>query len=224
MGWSRRRSPSPYAGPATRRASLRAGSKAANLARAAGAGLPVLPGFVIPDGAFGDTAALRRAWLELSGGGGRPLVVRSSSPQEDTRSSSLAGQFASVLGVRGWADFGTAVRTVLDSARRPDGTVAPMAVLVQRFLGVVADAPGRVFVHCGAGVGRTGTTAAAYLVGTGQQSPGAAVRRNLAVGPPSIEQIYYGLSLGPGRMRQPPFPVVAVSRLVDAPRRLWSRL
>ncbi|MER5514934.1 PEP/pyruvate-binding domain-containing protein [Streptomyces sp. NPDC002763] len=115
---------------------LRAGSKAANLARAAGAGLPVLPGFVIPDGAFGDTAALRRAWLELSGGGGRPLVVRSSSPQEDTRSSSLAGQFASVLGVRGWADFGTAVRTVLDSARRPDGTVAPMAVLVQPMLTV----------------------------------------------------------------------------------------
>ncbi|MFG3020304.1 hypothetical protein ACGFZQ_17440 [Streptomyces sp. NPDC048254] len=79
-------------------------------------------------------------------------------------------------------------------------------------------------MHCGAGVGRTGTMAAAYLVETGQQSPGAAVRRNLAVGPPSIEQIYYGLSLGPGRMRQPPFPVVTVSRLVDAPRRLWSRL
>ncbi|MFD3585207.1 PEP/pyruvate-binding domain-containing protein [Streptomyces sp. NPDC058683] len=113
---------------------LHAGSKAANLARAAGAGLPVLPGFVIPDGAFGDTAALRRAWLELSGGGDRPLVVRSSSPQEDTRSSSLAGQFASVLEVRGWADFGTAVRTVRDSARRPDGTVAPMAVLVQPML------------------------------------------------------------------------------------------
>lgn len=52
----------------------------------------------------------------------------------------------------------------------------------------------------------------------------AAVRRNLAVGPPSIEQIYYGLSLGPGRADQPPFPVVAVSRLVDAPRRMWSRL
>ncbi|WP_406215152.1 hypothetical protein [Streptomyces canus] len=44
-----------------------------------------------------------------------------------------------------------------------------------------------MFVHCGAGVGRTGTMAAAYLVKTGEQS--SAVRRNLAVGPPSIEQI-----------------------------------
>lgn len=111
-----------------------AGSKAANLARAAGAGLPVLPGFVIPYRGGGDTVALRRAWHELSDGGARPLVVRSSSPQEDTEESSLAGQFASVLDVRGWRDFRTAVRTVLDSAYRPDGSTAPMAVLVQPML------------------------------------------------------------------------------------------
>ncbi|MEU6142211.1 PEP/pyruvate-binding domain-containing protein [Streptomyces sp. NPDC047081] len=111
-----------------------AGSKAANLARAARAGLPVLPGFVIPDGAGDDTIALRRAWDELSEGGARPLVVRSSSPQEDTQESSLAGQFASVLDVRGWRDFRTAVRAVLDSARRPDAGTAPMAVLVQPML------------------------------------------------------------------------------------------
>ncbi|MCF1599835.1 PEP/pyruvate-binding domain-containing protein, partial [Streptomyces muensis] len=110
------------------------GSKAANLARAAGAGLPVLPGFVIPDGGSGDTVALRRAWDELSEGGARPLVVRSSSPQEDTAASSLAGQFASVLDVRGWLGFRTAVQTVLDSAHRPDGSTAPMAVLVQPML------------------------------------------------------------------------------------------
>lgn len=110
------------------------GSKAANLARAARAGLPVLPGFVIPDGGSADTVALRRAWDELSDGGTRPLVVRSSSPQEDTAESSLAGQFASVLDVRGWLGFRTAVQTVLDSARRPDGSTAPMAVLVQPML------------------------------------------------------------------------------------------
>ncbi|MDC0769427.1 PEP/pyruvate-binding domain-containing protein [Streptomyces sp. HD] len=107
------------------------GSKAANLARAARAGLPVLPGFVIPHRASGDMVALRRAWDELSAGGTRPLVVRSSSPQEDTEDSSLAGQFASVLDVRGWRAFRTAVQTVLDSAHRPDGSAAPMAVLVQ---------------------------------------------------------------------------------------------
>ncbi|MEV0635697.1 PEP/pyruvate-binding domain-containing protein [Streptomyces sp. NPDC050619] len=111
-----------------------AGSKAANLARAARAGLPVLPGFVIPHQEGGDLVALRRAWHELSDGGARPLVVRSSSPQEDTDESSLAGQFASVLDVRDWRDFRTAVRTVLDSAHRPDGSTAPMAVLVQPML------------------------------------------------------------------------------------------
>nr|WP_225858951.1 PEP/pyruvate-binding domain-containing protein [Streptomyces albicerus] len=114
-----------------------AGSKAAHLARAARAGLPVLPGFVVPSGAAAtapDAPALHRAWQELSDGGSRPLVVRSSSPQEDTQESSLAGQFASVLDVRGRHEFRAAVRTVLDSAHRPDGTVAPMAVLVQPML------------------------------------------------------------------------------------------
>ncbi|WP_330291818.1 PEP/pyruvate-binding domain-containing protein [Streptomyces sp. NBC_00576] len=129
---------------------LLAGSKAANLARAVGAGLPVLPGFVIthpvtnpeahaPAGDLSDIPAgswpaLRHAWDTLSDGGERPLVVRSSSPQEDTQESSLAGRFASVLDVRGWADFRTAVRTVLDSAHRPDQPPAPMAVLVQPML------------------------------------------------------------------------------------------
>jgi len=113
---------------------LFAGSKAANLARAARAGLPVLPGFVIPEGAGDDPATLRRAWRDLSDSGALPLVVRSSSPQEDTELSSLAGQFASVLDVRGWSAFATAVRTVLDSAHRPDGSIAPMAVLVQPML------------------------------------------------------------------------------------------
>ncbi|MCZ4516716.1 pyruvate phosphate dikinase, partial [Streptomyces sp. ActVer] len=136
-----------------------AGSKAAHLARAALAGLPVLPGFVVPHNehrehseprkrleeppygdwaderpGVGDLEGLRRAWQELSADGTRPLVVRSSSPQEDTQESSLAGQFASVLDVQGWHEFRAAVRTVLDSAHRPDGTVAPMAVLVQPML------------------------------------------------------------------------------------------
>ncbi|MGW3419524.1 PEP/pyruvate-binding domain-containing protein [Streptomyces phaeochromogenes] len=122
-----------------------AGSKAAHLARAALAGLPVLPGFVVPYGdghsdwsgewaGDGGLEGLRRAWRELSADGTRPLVVRSSSPQEDTQESSLAGQFASVLDVQGWHEFRAAVRTVLDSAHRSDGTVAPMAVLVQPML------------------------------------------------------------------------------------------
>jgi protein-tyrosine phosphatase len=113
----------------------------------------------------------------------------------------------------------------LDVVRLPirDGQT-PKPEQVQHFLDIVAQSSGPVFVHCGAGVGRTGTMAAAYLVRTGEESSSAAVRRNLAVGPPSIEQIYYGLNLSRDKAAQPPLPVVAVSRLVDAPRRMWSWL
>jgi pyruvate,water dikinase len=112
-----------------------AGAKAANLARAAAAGLPVLPGFalvpaaVATDGnAAAGEAALRRAWRELSVDGERPLVVRSSSAHEDTEDSSMAGRFESVLDVRGWEAFNAAIRTVLDSARR----VTNLTVLYDR--------------------------------------------------------------------------------------------
>ena len=125
----------------------RAGAKAANLARAAQAGLPVLPGFVITAATAGPPRAnpvaaadLVVAWADLSARGARPVVVRSSSAAEDTATSSMAGMFTSVLDVRGWAAFVSAVRTVLDSGtsitvpRSADPTAAPMGVLVQPFL------------------------------------------------------------------------------------------
>jgi rifampicin phosphotransferase len=119
------------------------GSKAAALAVATRAGLPVLPGFVVttqgPHDAAGLETQARRHWDDLSEHGTRPLVVRSSSPVEDTLESSMAGRFESVVGVQGWDDFVAAVAAVLESAV----TVAeelggeqkiPMAVLVQPLL------------------------------------------------------------------------------------------
>jgi protein tyrosine phosphatase (PTP) superfamily phosphohydrolase (DUF442 family) len=99
---------------------------------------------------------------------------------------------------------------------------APSQEQVSQFLRAVEESPGRVFVHCGAGVGRTGTMAASYLVSSGKATPEKAVERNLTVGPPSIEQLTFSARLG-GGPRRPWAPVVALSRLADAPRRIWTR-
>lgn len=104
-----------------------------------------------------------------------------------------------------------------------DGTL-PSRAQVARFLEVVRSSPGLVFLHCRAGVGRTGTLAAAYLVATGQADPGEALRRNLVVGPPSLEQVVFVARLGHDLNRRPPPFVTAASRLIDGPRRLWGLL
>ncbi|HEX7166858.1 MAG TPA: dual specificity protein phosphatase family protein [Acidimicrobiales bacterium] len=100
---------------------------------------------------------------------------------------------------------------------------APTPDMVERFLRIVESSPGRVYVHCGAGVGRTGTMAAAYLVEADGLSSVEAVKRNLAVGPPSLEQIAFASRLKPGSttVTKAPVPVVAISRVLDAPRRFW---
>ena len=115
------------------------GAKAANLAIAGRAGLPMLPGFVIttestPRLATGLPPALHAAWAALTEGGERALVVRSSSVLEDGAASSMAGRFESVLDV---ARLDRVPRR--DSARCVDSAAAspadaPMAVLVQPML------------------------------------------------------------------------------------------
>ncbi|GGT03262.1 PEP/pyruvate-binding domain-containing protein [Streptomyces chromofuscus] len=125
------------------------GAKAAHLARAAVAGLPVLPGFVLvpasrAPGTPTGPQALRAAWRALSPAGGleRAVVVRSSSLYEDSETSSMAGRFDSVLDVQRWEAFVSAVQTVPDSARRigplrpsvQDPSADGMAVLVQPML------------------------------------------------------------------------------------------
>jgi protein-tyrosine phosphatase len=103
-----------------------------------------------------------------------------------------------------------------------DGQV-PSQAQVRRFVTEVGEAAGKVFVHCGAGVGRTGAMAAAYLVSTGQMGTGEALRLNLTVGPPSLEQIAFVSGLERREAERPNPALVAASRLIDAPRRLWSR-
>jgi pyruvate,water dikinase len=121
------------------------GAKAAALARARAAGLPVLPGFVVPPAhaaaiALGEAvpAAVREAWARLGRDGSRALVVRSSSTHEDGADVSMAGRFDSVLDVRGWDAFLAGVARVVSSAARAGsdglGAVGDVAVLVQPFV------------------------------------------------------------------------------------------
>jgi pyruvate,water dikinase len=120
------------------------GAKAANIARAAIAGFPTVPGFVITTAGVASgideadvVADVRRVFDELADGTAAPLVVRSSSTIEDADVSSMAGRFTSVLDVVGWEAFVAAVRAVIRSGedvRDDAGTAQPMAVLVQRQL------------------------------------------------------------------------------------------
>jgi pyruvate,water dikinase len=117
------------------------GAKAANLARARSAGLPVLPGVVLTTAwdhrgwshpsRFDRPGPARMAYDALAGGGRQALVVRSSSTNEDGDTASMAGVFTSVLDVTSWARFVEAVDEVLASGANATAEDARMAVLVQ---------------------------------------------------------------------------------------------
>ncbi len=126
------------------------GGKAAALARARSDGLPALGGVVLTT-AFSDAidaggrvaghAAVAEAFRR-AGGERQSLVARSSSVVEDSAASSMAGQFASVIGITGLGAFTAAVQEVLDSRVQAGATDHPIAVLVQpliepRFGGVM---------------------------------------------------------------------------------------
>jgi protein tyrosine phosphatase (PTP) superfamily phosphohydrolase (DUF442 family) len=101
----------------------------------------------------------------------------------------------------------------------PDGR-APTPAQIRRFLDLVETAGGRVFAHCGGGVGRSTSLAAAYEAAQGEDP---SVLEQLATGPPTIEQIWFVSTLRPNHPDHGISPAVAVvSRVVDAPRGLYG--
>jgi pyruvate,water dikinase len=124
---------------------LEVGSKAATLAQMLRAGLPVPEGFVVTARAVErlsgeDAREIEGAVSDLGGG---PFAVRSSAIAEDLPDQSYAGQYESVLGVRGAPDVIEAIKRCRASAKservaayQRDRGAGPagMAVLVQRLV------------------------------------------------------------------------------------------
>ena len=100
----------------------------------------------------------------------------------------------------------------------------PSSSQIAAFLEATQQSEGTVFVHCGAGVGRTGAMVGAYSVANGELNATDAVRRNLAVGPPSLEQLAFVAGLDDDSIRRPNVAVRAVSRVLDSPRRIWHNI
>jgi pyruvate,water dikinase len=99
------------------------GGKAAQLAAAVSAGLPVPAGIALPV-AFVDAVASGRDDARRELGAvfealGAPLVARSSAVGEDSRQASFAGQHLTLLNLRSETDLVEAVRAIWASARSP---------------------------------------------------------------------------------------------------------
>ncbi len=117
----------------------RVGAKAFVLAGLRRQGLPVPDGFVLS--AEGDAEDALAGYARLGG----EVAVRSSSTAEDLDAASFAGQYRTVLGVRGDEALLAAVRACRESAREasayarllgaPEGR---LAVLVQRMVAPLA--------------------------------------------------------------------------------------
>ncbi|WP_421118675.1 PEP/pyruvate-binding domain-containing protein [Aquihabitans daechungensis] len=120
----------------------RVGGKAAALARAWRAGFRTMPAAVLSTSLSvrydhglrldaPEATRLLATAMDQLGGASQTLVVRSSSVVEDQADSSKAGQFESVLDVRGPDELRVAVETVLQSRAAADAAEAPIAVLIQ---------------------------------------------------------------------------------------------
>ena len=147
-----------------------AGAKAANLGELLRAGLPVPAGFVLTADAEAHLAEI------LSVLGNQPVAVRSSGAAEDLADASFAGQYETVLNVRGVDQLRQAIRQCRESAgsqrvqryrrQRAAGAAEEMAVLVQRM--VAADAAGVAF-SANPLTGERGQVIVTSVVGLGER-------------------------------------------------------
>jgi pyruvate,water dikinase len=134
----------------------RAGGKARGLARLAALGLPVPPALVLPSEAYTrwratgaldeeTVSALAAVFERLH----EPLAVRSSATDEDAGDRSAAGQYETVLGVRGLDALVAAVESCYRAAEGERASAyrgsaaAELALVVQRE--VPADRAGIAF-------------------------------------------------------------------------------
>ena len=148
-------------------------------------------------------------------------LLRSGWPGPDGYTAAAGLGVRTVVDLRAEGGAGPGDDLGVEHVRIPirDGQ-PPTASQVEQFRNVMQGARGPVLVHCAAGVGRTGSLLAAYEIAERGVEPAVAARRMLAVGPSSLEQIAFVLGGG----RRPPLPIVVLSRLLDAPRRSWSRI
>jgi protein tyrosine phosphatase (PTP) superfamily phosphohydrolase (DUF442 family) len=99
---------------------------------------------------------------------------------------------------------------------------APDPTTVNRFIDIVERSSGIVYMHCGGGVGRSTSLAAAYEASQGG-SP--SLLEQMAVGPMSLEQAWFIASASRGELLDVNVGVQWLSRyVVDAPRVLWGKL
>ena len=163
----------------------------------------------VDDRVWRGNAPTEQGYRELARAGVRTVVDLRAERDLDVPTALLAD-----LGIR---------RIALPVRDGQTPTTEQVAVLLR----AVTETDGLVYVHCGAGVGRSGSMSAAYLVATGAETPAGALRRSLSVGPPSLEQIRYMSTLdaaGAGDDGVVTDTVRVASRVLDAPRRTWSRL